>query len=419
MRQDIVVLGGLGDVYLMMALYAAFVQAHPGNEIVLVIKSKHRAVAGLFPGVRIQVDDKITYSMEGDQDRQRNYLNDLWTGAPFYAHPCMKRTRLTIDELPSKLRVSQADLFRMVLGLPLSAPLTRAAAPHCAYRANTVMIVDAVTWPNTQPGFYPKLVDALRRSGREVWINVDAPPRVPLSEVFTRAAETEWVIGPQCGLMSILITGGFPCRKTLATPSIDDGTAPAYWARQTFPYAYSTAFAGVDADIEEYKVGSNHDGVIKLILEGANARRLWPHDPAPTKSVTLPLTPGDFFDRFAVLTVKREKFSPDQRAAIEREYQRHDEARRQWLWPQAVDPLLDQLIELHARNFDLLAELVPQAIENKGVDVDWSDTASMIEAHFEAMRSNRDRVRLKQEIDRLCHAPYFETKSYYGPTPPR
>ena len=217
------------------------------------------------------------------------------------------------------------------------------------------------------------------------------------------------MIGPQCGLMSILVTGQFPCRKTLVTPSIDYGAAPHYWAKMTFPYAYVTAFAGQDFDVEEYKVGDNHAGIIDLVMGGVNARHLRPHDPLPAVNVTMQLTPGDFFDRFAVLTVKRQKFSPDQRAAIEREYQRHDEARRQRLWPKELDVLLDRLTELHARNFDLLAQLVPQAITGH-CEV---TTPAMVDAHFEAMRSNKERVLLKQQIDALCHAPYSETKSYY------
>jgi hypothetical protein len=415
MRQEIVVLGGLGDAYLVMALYDALCRAHPQHNIILTIKNRHRALVGLFPGVRTQVDDDTTFGAEADQGMQRNYLNDLFTGRPFYAHPCMARTRLVIDELPSLQRVTQADLFRMVLGLRLSAPLTPAMPPLMVPVPGTVMIVEATTWPNTQPGFYPKLIEALRANGRDVWVN---DGKLPLDDLFRRAAVTEWVIGPQCGLMSILVTGQFPCRKTLVTPSIDCGAAPHYWAKMTFPYAYVTAFAGQDFDVEEYKVGDNHAGVIDLVMNGVNARRLRPHDPSPAANVTMTLTPGDFFDRFAVLTVKREKFSTDQRASIEREYQRHDEARRQRLWPKELDGMLDKLIELHAKNFDLLAQLVPQAIAHESVEFgpDLAVTpplAEMINAHFEAMRSNKERVRLKQEIDAVCHAPYREVKSYY------
>ena len=74
-----------------------------------------------------------------------------------------------IDELPSLQRVTQADLFRMVLGLPLSAPLTPAMPPLMVPMPGTVMIVEATTWPNTQPGFYRKLIAALRADGRDVW----------------------------------------------------------------------------------------------------------------------------------------------------------------------------------------------------------------------------------------------------------
>lgn len=407
--QSLVVLGGLGDAYLSIALYDGFCRHYGRQDIELVIKSGHAAIAELFPGVRFRVDDAITFGTEADPAFQANHLNDLWTGQPFFIHPRMTRTRLSIDELPARPFICQADLFRIVLGLPLATPLSVPTVPwgidpHLGTVvepiAGTVMIVEANTWPNTQSGFYPKLIAALRASGRDVWVNDKA---IPLRNLFARAAATEWVIGPQCGLISIFVTGRFPCRKTLATPSIDGGQAPQYWAPTTFPYAYVNRFAGEDFDVEEFKITGDHDGLISLILGGTNAVRLRPHDPNPIRSVAMPLTPGDFLDRFAVLTVKRARFSPERRAAIEREWQRHAEMAAGLLASSEVSASFQALLQHHGDAFDLLERAVPHAL-NGGMDP--TD-------HALAIRMNRARVETKQEIDTRLRSGHTEVKSYY------
>ena len=263
------------------------------------------------------------------------------------------------------------------------------------------MIVEANTWPNTQLGFYPKLVAGLIAAGRDVWVN---DKTLPLADLLQRAADTEWAIGPQCGLMSIFITGRFPCRKTLATPSIDNGGAPLYWASETFPYASVTRFAGLDFDVEEYKItDDNHDELVSLIVDGLNASGVQPHDPQPIETVMMPLTPGDFLDRFAVLVVKRTHFSAERRRLIEREYQRHVEAARDIGKRAGVHTLLMELIGNHSETFVLLERAVPLALSGN----------LSTEDHVAAMRLNRERIAIKQKIDAALHAPYTETKSYY------
>ena len=400
MTQSIVVLGGLGDVYLVAALYESFARQHGSAE--LVIKSGHVAVLELFPGVPYRVDDAITFGTEADRDFQRSHDNVLGTG-PFFAHPCMLRSRVCLDGLSTKPGMTQADIFRLILGLGHDAPLSVARPPAGGEPLpGTVMIVEAATWPDTQPGFYPRLADALRGTEREVWVN---DKKLPLRDLFARAAATEWVIGPQCGLMSIFVTGRWPCRKTLATPDIDGGRAPAYWSKSTFPYAYVSKFAGFDHDVEEYKIeDGNHDELIGLILHGANASRSSPHDPGPVTGITMQLSPGDFLDRYAVLCVKRMRFTGARRAAIERDYQRHAEAARGILRP-PVEILFSHLVDVHREAFDILERAVPEALDHGGM---------AIEDHVAVIQANKARVRLRQQIDMALHAAYTEVKSYYG-----
>lgn len=405
MTQRLVVLGGLGDIYLVAALCEAFRHHHSGQEVVLAIKGIYAPLLALFPGVPYAIDDAAIAAAEAltAQSWRAEYDNTLWKGRDFYPHPCMARTPIKLDELPARWGVTHADMYRLILGLPLDAPLALPSVPSAEVVRGTVMIVQANTWPNTQPGFYPKLEAALRAAGREVWVN---DRRLPLGDLLARAAATEWVIGPQCGLMSILVTGRWPCRKTLATPDIDYGAAPHYWAKSTFPYAYVSKFAGFDHDVEEFKIeADNHDELIALILGGSNASPSKRHEPGPVSTISMQLAPGDFLDRYAVLCVKRMRFDGTKRAAIERDYQRHREAAGPLLEISPARTLFEQLVTIHTKAFDILEKAVPEALEHGGM---------ALEDHVAVIRANKARVRLRQQIDAELHAAFSEVKSYYG-----
>ena len=397
--QQVVVLGGLGDVYLVCALYESFCRHHQA-EAELVIKSGHEAVADLFPDVRYRVDDILTFGTEANRHFQETHENRLGDGL-FFAHPCMQRTRLHICSLPAKPFVCQADLFRMVLGLPLDAPLTVPIVPTGQPMPKSVMIVEATTWPNTQPGFYPKLLKAMREAGFDVWLN---DKQLPLRDLFAKAAASEWVIGPQCGLMSIFVTGRFSCRKMLATPSIDGGKAPKYWASSTFPYAYVSRFAGEDFDVEEFKIEDAHASLIAVMMECLRNPR--PHDPNPVAWAMMALTPSDLLDRLAVLLVKNAYFQGPQHARIQREIARHATAAETLLLNNPkVRELFADLTLQHAETFKVLEQAVPSALANGGMDV--AD-------HVAAIKANKKRVELKHEIDAALRGATPEVKSYYG-----
>lgn len=397
----IVVLGGSGDAYLVSALMGAF-KRHHGRDAEIVLRQRIAPVADLF-GVHYVVDDALVTQAEQDHGFQATYENHFGGASPYYAHPCFIRSPVRIDKLTTKPDVSQADMYRMILCLPHDAPLDLPTPPAVAKESGTVvMLTDSTSWPNTQPEFWPMLAEALRAAGWQVAMNDMC---WSLAELLARCTAAEWVIGPQCGVTSIMVTGQFPCRKTLATPNIDGNRRPEYLAAETFPYAYVTKFANQDHDVEEFKISDdNHAEIVDLIVNGQNARRLWPHNPAPVKSISMPLTPGDFLDRLAVLTVKRELFRPERRAAIEREYQRHAEARRQANLGAEADGMFDALVDLHRANFKLLERMVPAALE-AGMGAD---------DHVAAVKSNQERARIKRAIDLACRAPYCEIKSYHG-----
>jgi hypothetical protein len=125
----LVVLGGTGDAYLICALAGAFERKH-GRPVTVVMREKFGAVAELFPGVRVAFDEALVHRAENDPEMQRTYQNDLLSDdAPFYAHPCFVRSPTRVDHLTTKPDASQADMYRMVLGLPIETPLARAHAP--------------------------------------------------------------------------------------------------------------------------------------------------------------------------------------------------------------------------------------------------------------------------------------------------
>jgi len=402
-----VTIGGTGDAYLVCALSAAFAAHHGCRSVEVVGKSRHRAIANLFAGVRWASDDALIAHVEGDTAFHAAHDNAFLSGsAPFFVHPCFLRSGARIDKLTMVESPSQADMYRALLRLPPDAPLsTPSRLPAVQQVPGTVLLIpEAISWPNTQPAFWSALAEALRRRGRRVTFN---DPDWALDEVFRRAAASEWVIGPQCGLMSILVTGRFPCRKSLCSPRLSDANKKhVLLSPRTFPYAYVTKFAGEDHDVDEFEVrDDNHEEIVAAVANGPNALRVSPvHDPRPVLTVQTPLSPGDFLDRLAVLDVKRRRFRGVNRASIEREYRRFLHIFATAGLPPAAIAVYPQMVELHDRTFTLLERLVPAALNGGGRPAD----------HDAAIALNRDRIKLKRIVDDLCRGPYTEIKSYHG-----
>lgn len=410
MTLKLVVLGGTGDVYLIAALVRAF-RLQTQRDAVLVTREKFGAVASMFD-IPFYCDEQLVH--RGENDRRFQIEGDNHLDSPdgiFYTHPCFERSRVRVDHLTVKTDVSQADMYRMLLRLPPETPLDKPRVPAISQIPNRVLIIpDAVSWPNTQQEFYRALGPKLEHAGWNVVYNDRA---WSLFELFQQCAMAEWVIGPQCGVMSILTTGSFPCRKTLATPSVDSGRAPGFLAAQTFPYAYVTKFANEDYDVEEFKISiENREEMLEAIALGSNAKRLWRHNPQALPAITVSMMPGEVLDRLAVLTVKRWRFPPRRRAAVEREYQRYLEVARLLRARPDLESLFQRLVQNHEATFTLLEKLVPETL-NEGAIEEFS--LDIAERHGEAIRYNRDRVDLRRSIDVACGAPVSEIKSYWNP----
>lgn len=384
-------IGGTGDVYLVCALAPEVAARSHGAPVTVAVPAKYAAIPQMFDQ-RFEIADEEIRTAEGDEHLKREYDNYIAPGRTFYAHPCFTRNQ-RLDELTVLPRSpSQADMYRALLGLPADAPLALPRLPVATpIRGDAILLTDAVSWPNTKPRFWHALERDMRAAGWNVRVN---SPSWPLVELLARCAFAELVVGPQCGVMSILVAGRFLCRIVMATPAIDAGpwfTVGKRTLHDTLPYAYVTKFDGQDYDVEEhFLTDTNHGAVIRSILAAPRA----PRDPRPVESITMPLTPGDFLDRLAVLTVKMDRFPPERRALVEREYRRYALAAP----PGFVDSVeFRRLLDVHYTAFDFLERTAPDPDTDHGV----------------AFRLNRTRTIIKNEVDVARRAPYTEVKSYY------
>lgn len=273
-------LGGTGDAYLVSALARAVMVKYT-SPVRIALRSRYTYIPASF-GMEYEVADDEVAAAENNTDLQRDYDNQVAPDRTFYAHPCFTRSGVRIDELSTLPGVlSQAHLYRALLGLSLDEPLSLPSVPAVETKPNSALLIpQAVSWPNDQPKFWRALERALRANGWDVRVN---DPAVPLVDLFMQAAGAEMVAGPQCGVMSILVSGRFPCRKVFCTPSID-GT-PGFFVgkrvlNQTYPYGYVTKFDGLQYNVEEYRLTSgNHAEVIQAILTAPRT----PRDPAPVQ----------------------------------------------------------------------------------------------------------------------------------------
>lgn len=390
----IAVLGGTGDAYLVCALVAG---SDKLKRAQIAIKSRQSAIPAMF-GLNWDASDAEIEHVESDKQKHLDYDNRLFQGRTLYAHPCFTRGEARLDDLTVLDHPpSQADMYRVILGLPIDSPLAQPKIPITTPRSGSaVLITEAVSWPNDQPLFWHGLQNALRAGGWSVKVNERS---VPLEDLLTLAAGAEMVVGPQCGLMALLVAGQFPCRKVLATPTIDGG--PGFqvgtrWMRKTYPYAYVNKFDGNDYDVEEYRITEyNHREIIAEILAAPRT----PRDPRPVASITMPLTPGDFLDRLAVLSVKKMRGV----RGVDRELRRYVEMLP--TLPRGLNDEFAELLELHGVAFSLLENIVPAALNGGTAPGE----------HDAVVKINRTRVMLKNAIDAACRAPYREAKSYYAP----
>lgn len=386
----LVALHGTGDAYLVCALARSF-ERYRQRPVTIVVKPEHAAIPEMF-GLPHEIDEGV----RSYEDPNRAAMTEnLVSGARYFVHPSFVGTYgIHVEQLTAKPSVTQADMYRALMHLPPDAPLEAPALDFGEPTDEVLILPEARSWPNCQPGFWPELSSALTAAGHKVTVN-DAT--WSLRELLQRCASARMVIGPQCGVMAILCAARFPCRKVLITPRLD---AP-WWhlpAGSPFPYAYTRSFLGETYDVDEYELTDrNHLETIGAVIVGLG-HRAGSHDPAPVALIDAPMSPGDFVDRLAILAVK----SADR--ACYRDFLRYRRIYESWSLEVEVGDLYRELQVVHQETYDLFEEMVPAALGQNELP---------LASHVEAMRLNRERTRLRNEIDRRLRGASTERKTYY------
>lgn len=374
---------GTGDTYMTLAFARAFAQARR-EEVTVLIKQEHESIGRMFPDVKSStfIGDLIAFQAHNMSEafvevHPTSYAGDI--------------SRFALLDRPT----THADLWRALLGLSLSEPMARGWYDHKATRLpGRVFIIDrARSWPNHHPEFWQQLTHALEQADWDVRL---VSENNSLAEVFQQCSDAEWVIGPQCGVMAILCHALFPCRKTIATPSID-GTG--WIVPRTYPYANVTKFAGEDYDVDEVKITGDTTVAVKQVMKRSGGLGLRVH------GVTVDLTHGDFFDRLSILEIKMTQFPRMMAAGVQREYLRYKDIAEP-IFARYGEPLLLNYISLKACNqkaWEHNERAVPDALNHKSMQSD----------HAEAIRFNYARVKYKNQINEICCSASSEIKSYY------
>lgn len=393
---------GTGDTYLVCALVRAF-EKHHNLVAKIVCKGAHRYIPELFgfhhdiqDGLSgtFSVSDGLVSDAESNINRQRFYLNEILDGSTYYVHPSYIRSGVRVDQFTFTCRpISQADMYKALLHLPLDTPLDRPSFKLVEQSPGqrVLLIREAKSWPNTQSAFWDKLHGSLVEREYKVLLN---QPKWDLKDLFSACAISDWVIGPQCGVMSILCHAQFPCRKSFCTPA----ERPGISITATMPYAGVRTFAGEDYDVDEFVVSKdNHAEIINRLLSAPTRRRT-----EPVQTIDAPMSTGDFLDKLAILLVKHSKFDQQNKALLVRELDRYCSILQGLTW-QDLQVFLDQLVKIHSDTFDLCASYVPSALRGENDE----------NRHARAIALNKQRVIIRQQIDRLCGAASTETKDYY------
>jgi riboflavin biosynthesis pyrimidine reductase len=267
----LVALYGVGDAYLVCSLARAF-QRHHNVHAVVVVKPSQKFIPEWF-GLLHQTDERIVAMAEaGERALWQTYDNAIVDGAPIYVHPHFVKTPTRLDQLTIKPRVSQADMYRALMQLPPDASMEKPNGLNVMLTRDVVMITSSRSWPNMEWPFYSKLAERLRSSGREVTSN---SPSWSLEELLRHCASAQEIIGPQCGVMSILLEAGIGGHKTLCIRELGPDCPYLFGLQQTMPYGHCSTFAGNDhPNVDHIRVSpQDWESRVDVIVEGC--RRGW------------------------------------------------------------------------------------------------------------------------------------------------
>ncbi|HEX9462397.1 MAG TPA: hypothetical protein VGB82_07340 [Alphaproteobacteria bacterium] len=450
----------LGDTYLLGALGEAFRRVHcaDGKELVLVVKSSAFPAALMFKrhfdriiGLEDLYLNAVHIELSSLRLPSRLVLNEACFPHPNHV------TDARADFFTALEHVSQASMYMLLLGLPLDsslalpevAPEARAAAATLAGEIrlrpgrSVLLFPDANSWPAVADEFWATVVPKLQAAGWDVYTNGSGSWRgartepiagtrliqVPLDVVLPFLEHAGWAAGTLCGLMNMIASSRTRCRKTIVTLGIGPGSAHQFQhplaVRRTYPYAYQRKFDGMNYDIEELQVlgAQDHDPVAARIAGGFNALSAAPPSAEPVVRLPVDLAPGELFDKISILEIKRDRLPSEKRVQVEKELAVLNEIARPLLETRpGLDAKYADLKQLNVQGWDLNEHIFKQFDDTDYGDEGWRldpKDAGQLQAVERSVRefrrsqqTNRDRVRLKNEINAICRAAWDEMKSF-------
>ena len=403
---------GLGDTYNISSLCRAFKEKYHPDQLVLIVNSlSHKELALMFPGI-----DEVIIR---DSPPLDNFVN---------AHPSVNLINPALCVVCD--RISDLAMYSMILGLDCNT--TKPLLPNIsdgsriealtlanqqllekAVRKTVLLVTKANSWPDIPEGFWSLLETKLIKAGWHVLRN--DPDIMPIRCIIPFAELCGWVIGANCGLMQVFVQSQAKCRKTILTqdlPEDHDHTLPILSA---YNYRRFRKIDGNKYDIEEYVVGNDWEYITDIVAYGRNASGPSP-SPQPLTFFDLECTPGEVLDKLSILYVKVGKLGKAH--LLYREIDKLNRIKLQIIerWPEVkikVEELHDLNLVAWENN-----EILIDAYSDPSFGRDVNDTVYIdkelrcVVAFGKAHRANQQRVRIKNEIDRICNAGLGEYKSY-------
>ena len=433
---------GVGDTYLIAALCAAFRERYcrSGERLILVVPEGHHDLAGMFS----ESLDGLAKISSGEARRLNHTAprgQTLTPGVAFMPHPQFVGVRSDYPSdprdpasPPAHGRMSDAAMFAMIMGLRPDAPLTtprvptaeRALAEQVADQLGvvcdrTVVLVDhANSWPAPPDDLWTALTEELSTAGWRVLRN--DPSRMPMRCLLPLLEICGWVVGANCGLMQTLVLSRARLRKTVLTSSRWLGATDSHGAGVVIPGTCAYGFRKADGrqyDIDEFRVDDDPASRRQLAVAIASGRMSTGPvpDPSPLSVVEAPVSPGEVLDRLTILQIKRDRL-PAKAPGLYRDIAPLCEIRDGLVraHPEIV-ALESELRRLNEVSWDGNEILIETFADDRYGGESWTigqDTERAertLRAFGRAHRGNQRRVRVKNEINRICLAGR-EEKSY-------
>jgi hypothetical protein len=408
---------GLGDTYYLCAFASAFRDKHckGDSELYLAVKKSHFELANQFDVTAVAFDDHFLHHHGGRCER-------IAPGQVLYPHPHFMAPGAMV---PGHL--SDAAMYATILGLPATTPL---ALPESTFQdrqlamatahslgaepgKTAVLFPQTNSWPGAQEPFWTSLAVKLAAKGWKVIFN--NPQKIELRLVFPFVEYCGWAIGNNCGMMQNIILSQSKCRTTVILQSSVLG-GPAF-PRNGIPYTCMYGMRkldGNDYDIDEFRVDGPQDypELVNLISNSRFAKGETPHV-GPLEKIEMPVSPGDVIDTLTIMQIKRKKLHTSH--MIYSQIAPYCEARDWYVarFPSilVLEQELLKLNEIAWDNNQILIDTYSEQTYPHIADYDFRDKAVII-AFGKAHRANQQRVRVKNEINRICAVRFREEKSY-------